>query len=663
MFSSICPALVVHERYHPVRHRLVYKVYVYAFDLSELEALDRRLPLFGYNRPRPVSLYDGDHLDPAPGTLRDKLLRRMAQVSAPVEAIERIVMVTSPRFFGHVFNPVSFYFCLAASGRLLAVMAEVNNTYGEKHLYPLVAPTAEGLSFPARFEADKAFHVSPFNTMAGGYRFRFGDIRRTLSVRIDLHRDGIHVMQARLKGKGLELTPANHLKVLRRHPFTPWLTLARIHRQAFTLYFKRKLAFHDKPVPLSPMTVRRLPPTALQRFCMKRILGHLAGATAGRLEVVLPDGAARRYGPRADGPPARLRINDHRFFTRVAFGADIGLGEAFMHDEWDTEDVAAVIAFFIRNRERFKDGSFAESVFMGALEKLRYLARPNTRPGSRRNIRRHYDLSNDFFRTFLDDSMAYSCAIFQDPADSLETAQQRKCQAVIEKARLGPRDHVLEIGCGWGGFAIEAVRRTGCRVTGITISREQYRLACERVRAAGLQDRIRLRLCDYRDVRGRFDKIVSIEMLEAVGHGYYGTFFRQLDRLLAPGGIAVIQTITIPDQRYEAYRRSHDWIQKHIFPGGLLPSLTVLTGAMTRHSRLMVEGVENIGPQYAATLAAWRRRFVANRHRVAQLGFDRIFQRKWIYYLGSCEAGFAERVLGDLQLVLTREGERLGHGC
>ena len=253
------------------------------------------------------------------------------------------------------------------------------------------------------------------------------------------------------------------------------------------MYFKRKLAFHDKPVPLSPMTVRRLPPTALQRFCMKRILGHLARAAAGRLEVVLPDGEVRRFGPQEIGPAARIRVNDYRFFSRVALGADIGLGEAFMVDEWDTNDVAAVIAFFIRNRETFKDGNFAESVFMGTLERLRYWARPNTRPGSRRNIRRHYDLSNDFFRTFLDDSMAYSCAIFRDAADSLERAQQRKFQSIIEKACLGPADHVLEIGCGWGGFAIEAVRRTGCRITGITISREQHRLARERVQAAGLQ--------------------------------------------------------------------------------------------------------------------------------------------------------------------------------
>ncbi len=293
-----------------------------------------------------------------------------------------------------------------------------------------------------------------------------------------------------------------------------------------------------------------------------------------------------------------------------------------------------------------------------ALEKLRYLARRNTLPGSRRNIHRHYDLSNAFFQTFLDDSMAYSCALFSHPGESLEAAQRNKYRSIIEKARIGAGDHVLEIGCGWGGFALEAVRRCGCRVTGITLSRDQHRLARERVREAGLQERIDILFHDYRSIRGRFDKIVSIEMLEAVGHGYFGAFFKRLDRLLAPGGIAVIQVITIPDRRYDAYRRSHDWVRKHIFPGGLLPSLTILTRSMTRHSGLMVDHLENIGDHYALTLAEWHRRFTADRDQAARLGFDRRFQRKWAYYLGTCEAGFRERVLGDLQLVLTREGNR-----
>ena len=424
------------------------------------------------------------------------------------------------------------------------------------------------------------------------------------------------------------------------------------------MFFIRRLDFFSKPVPRSPMTIGRLPPTTIQRYCMKLILDHLAKADQGRLRVTLPDGSTVDFGQQDHQGRAHMTINDYRFFSRVVLGSDIGLGEAFMFDEWDTEDIPAVLSFFIRNRQSFKDGDFKEGLLAKALEKLRFLSRANTLTGSRRNIRRHYDLSNAFFQTFLDDSMAYSCALFNHPEERLESAQQNKYRTIIDKLQLGADDHLLEIGCGWGGFAIEAVRRTGCRVTGITISRDQYHLARERVRQAGLEDRIHILFRDYRKMKGRFDKIVSIEMLEAVGHAYFGIFFRQLDRLLALDGIAVIQTITIPDQRYDTYRKTHDWIQKHIFPGGLLPSLTVLTRAMTRHSSLMVDHAENIGNHYATTLARWHRRFKANQDKVTELGFDRIFQRKWAYYLGSCEAGFRERVLGDMQLVLTREGNK-----
>jgi cyclopropane-fatty-acyl-phospholipid synthase len=441
----------------------------------------------------------------------------------------------------------------------------------------------------------------------------------------------------------------------------PHLTIPRIYREAFKLRFKRQLTYHPKPVPRSAMTIKRNPATPLQRRCRDLVLDYLQRTREGSLRLTLPDGKTFRSGDSGQGgdaglPGAALRINDHQFFPRVVIGGDIGFGEAFMKDEWDSDDVTAVVRFFIRNRDTVQDGRFQTTVASRGIEWLRHVAQRNTLWGSRRNIRRHYDLSNDFFQTFLDDSMAYSSAVFPSAETPLEAAQQNKFTRLIRKARLSAGDHVLEIGCGWGGFAIEAVRQTGCRVTGVTVSREQYTLARQRVKAAGLEDRIRIEFKDYRHIRGQYDKIISIEMLEAVGHAYYSIFFRSLDRLLAPHGIVVLQTITIPDQRYDSYRKERDWIQKHIFPGGLLPSLTILTQTMTRHSRLMVEHAENIGDHYALTLAEWRRRFIAARDTVAALGFDRQFRRKWIYYLSSCEAGFRERILGDLQLVLTREG-------
>lgn len=655
MKSKIFVGHVEHTRLLPVHHQLKYRVYVYGIDLSELEALDRRLPLFGYNRFRPTAINDRDYLDPRTERISDKL-RRWVESEVPGASIRRMILVTSPRYFNYVFNPVSFYYCYDADERLIAAVTEVNNTFGERHVY--VLPTQNGRHYPARFEAEKRFHVSPFNTVTGRYHFSFSDIRKELDINIELWRNRERTFHAKLRGRPLALTPLNHLKTLVTHPLIPHLTIPRIYWQAARLKFQKHLTYHPKPVPVSSRTIRKNPPTPIQRQCMRFLLKALESATKGRLLLRLPGGRPFDFGDLSEKKPVQLRINDYRFFSRVVKGGDIGFGEAFMAKEWDSDDVTGVVRFFIRNRDTIRDGQFRSTLPAKAVDAVMHFARRNTLVGSRRNIRRHYDLSNAFFETFLDDTLAYSCGIFEHPADSLETAQRNKLHRLMDMARIGPEDHVLEIGCGWGAFAVEAVRRTGCRVTGITVSKAQYDYTLERVRRAGLSDRIEIRLEDYRRVQGRFDKIVSIEMLEAVGHKYFGTFFNCCDRLLKTDGLMALQVITIPDQHYDRYRKECDWIQKHIFPGGLLPSLTVLTQAMTDRSSLMVEKAENIGIHYARTLRRWRKRFKSNEDRVIRLGFDDTFRRKWIYYLASCEAGFAERVLGNLQMLVTREGNR-----
>jgi cyclopropane-fatty-acyl-phospholipid synthase len=287
-------------------------------------------------------------------------------------------------------------------------------------------------------------------------------------------------------------------------------------------------------------------------------------------------------------------------------------------------------------------------------DRLWHTLRANTLGGSRKNIGKHYDLSNDFFQTFLDPTMLYSCGLYYNEGDTCEDAQHHKMQRVIEKAHIESSDHVLEIGCGWGGFAMEAVRITGCRVTGITVSEEQYQLAQARVLQAGLQDKITILFKDYRRVAGLFDKIVSIEMLEAVGHKYLGTFFATCDKLLKPAGRLVIQVITIPDQSYEDYRRTTDWIQKYIFPGGHLPSVTAMSQVVTRNTSLLMEQMEDIGTNYARTLRDWRGSFTCNLDKINALGFDEIFRRKWVYYLAICEAAFRERAVGDIQVVFRK---------
>ncbi len=398
--------------------------------------------------------------------------------------------------------------------------------------------------------------------------------------------------------------------------------------------------------------------TAFERFCHQFVDRRLQRIATGHLTVVLPDGTQQDYGD--DSPACTIQVKRYRFFSRLVLAGNIGLGEAWTDGDWDSDDLPAVLTLFIHNIAPVRDSGLSTGIARRLQHLLQHAHNRNTREGSRRNIHAHYDLGNDFYRTFLDpDTMLYSAALFDDSAESLADAQRRKIARLIQLAGIRAEHHVLEIGCGWGGFAIEAAKRTGCRVTGITISQEQFDFARDRVAAEGLQDRIGIVMCDYRDMQGTFDRIVSIEMLEAVGHAYYGAFFAACDRALAPGGRVVLQVITIPDRRYEAYRRNPDWIQKHIFPGGMLPSLTALTRAMTRDSGLTVEHLDNIGVQYGETLRRWRAAFESRRDDLLGMGYDATFQRKWIYYLCYCEAGFQARFINDLHMVLTRPAEVL----
>ncbi|RJX30657.1 MAG: class I SAM-dependent methyltransferase [Oxalobacter sp.] len=402
-------------------------------------------------------------------------------------------------------------------------------------------------------------------------------------------------------------------------------------------------------------TFHGTPLSAWQSFCRKLVLERLARIQRGKLRITLPNGQDLEYGDPASKRIADLHVHDNDFFSRIVLGADVGLGEAYVDGLWDSTDVAAFFALLIHNRDLLEDGSFLVTVFSRTLDRIRHLLRDNSIRGSRRNIHEHYDLGNDFYKTFLDPSMMYSCGIHHSPDESLEQAQKNKNQAFIDKLRISPNDHILEIGCGWGGFAVEAARQTGCRVTGITISSEQKDWANERVKREGLADRIDIQLIDYRNIEGRFDRIVSIEMLEAVGHRWLKHFFYRCDNLLKPGGLMGLQTITIPCEKYDDHRKGTDWIRKHIFPGGHLPSLTAIREAITGHTSLTIHDMQEIGLHYADTLREWRHRFTAQLHTIESLGLDKTFQRKWNYYLASCEGGFATKATGNVQIVLAKK--------
>lgn len=655
MNSCLYHGQVSHARLEPVGHTFRYPVYFFGLDLAELPRLPEISRWFGYNRRRPLAVHDRDYLDPSDRPIADKLQEFLHRAGVS-DATARVFLVTAARYWNYVFNPVSFYYCFNPAGQLRCTVAEVNNTFRERHLYILPAPSPMGPGETAHFEAPKAFHVSPFNDLKGTYAFSFTPPAPQLAIDVNIVRDGQVVFRSRLEGAPVPFTPSNVRRTLMRYPLTTALTMPRILAQAGRLYFQKRLPVFTKPAPSSDMTIRTAPPTALQRLCTKPILGLLDRIQRGTLDLTLPGGDTRRLGGAQPGTAASVRIRDYDFFRRVARDGDIGLGESYMAGEWTTPDLTAVITNLIENRDFLDDGNPRTAVLGRLVNRALHLTRANTPGGSRKNISAHYDLSNEFFAQFLDPSMLYSSAVYTTPTESLEAGQQRKLDMLISKLRIRPGHHVLEIGSGWGAMAIAMARQTGCRVTSVTVSQKQFDLATQRVKEAGLADRVEIKFCDYRHIEGQFDRIVSIEMLEAVGHRFFGDYFATADRLLKPDGLFALQVITIPDQRYEAYRKGADWIQKHIFPGGHLPSLTALTEAMTRSSTFFVEHLENIGIHYAKTLRDWRERFAAREKEIRALGYDDVFLRTWHYYFCYCEAAFATRTLNNLHLVLSRPG-------
>ncbi len=372
-----------------------------------------------------------------------------------------------------------------------------------------------------------------------------------------------------------------------------------------------------------------------------------------RIDVELPDGGRTTVGPVSAPRRTQARIHRDDFFRRVILSGEIGVGEAWMAGDWWAEDLPLVLEHFARARSRLEfSGPLA--LIGRMIESIRHQRNANSRSGSDRNIRAHYDLGNDFYRLMLDDTMSYSSAWFESADMTLPEAQAVKNRRIIRELGLTSEHHLLEIGCGWGGFALQAARETGCRVTGITLSREQHAWAGRKVMEAGLADRIAIRSLDYRDLSGRFDRIASIEMFEAVGHEYYDTYFDAVRRVLAPGGRMVMQAITIPDAQFPAYRRGSDWIRKHVFPGSLLASVSEVSASLERVGGLSISRCEEMGDHYPPTLEAWRTAFHDRLDDVRALGFDDTFIRMWDYYLASCIAGFRAGVIGNVQLTLQR---------
>ena len=414
----------------------------------------------------------------------------------------------------------------------------------------------------------------------------------------------------------------------------------------------------DSIIPADPPVVRAGKTAIIDRFARAKLLKLLSGLRRGKITIVEED-RSHSFGSSGEFPlEVDITVHNSRFYSHTLFGGTVGTAEAYISGYWTTNDLTSLIRILILNEDVFNQMEKGLARLASPANKLFHFLNKNTRRGSRENILVHYDLGNDFYKLFLDETLTYSCGIFESEHSSLQQASIAKYDRICRKLQLGPLDHVLEIGTGWGGFAMHAAGHYGCRVTTTTISEKQHRLAARRISRAGLSDKITLLKQDYRDLTGQFDKLVSIEMIEAVGHHYLNDFFQVCSQRLKPDGLFLLQAITIRDQLFDKHKHEVDFIKRFIFPGSCIPSITAINQAVTRVTDLKLVHLEDITPHYARTLRQWRSRFTAQLEQVRALGFPETFIRMWEYYLSYCEGGFAERYIGDVQMLFAKPMNR-----
>ena len=414
-------------------------------------------------------------------------------------------------------------------------------------------------------------------------------------------------------------------------------------------------------IPAQAPDLNKLKERRMDRIARRIILALLKKLVHGRLTLV-ENGLQQHFGEKSDrfSLQAVITVYHPQLYTRLLFGGSIGAAEAYMEGFWSADDLTMVVRILAVNQKAFEEMEKRLARLTAPFYKFYHYVRKNTKTGSRRNILAHYDLGNDFYELFLDETMTYSCGIFEKKHSSLREASEAKYDRICRKLQLAAGERVGEIGTGWGGFAVHATRNYGVQVTTTTISDQQHQFARNRIKAAGLQDRITLLKKDYRDLSGKFDKLVSIEMIEAVGHQYLATFFRTCSRLLKDDGMMALQAIILGDQIFDRHKRSVDFIKRYIFPGSCIPSITAISNAVAGATDLRLVDLEDLTAHYAITLREWRRRFFENIEKVRSLGFSDTFIRMWEYYLCYCEGGFAERYIGDVQMLFAKPLWRRG---
>lgn len=686
--DQITPALYVtrirHIRTEPIRRDFRYRSYSWFVDVDDLPRLPGPLASL-------AGFHGADHFDGAPGEdLRTRVDRVLADHDIDLRG-GRVTALLNARVLGYVFNPLSVFWCHAPEGSLVCVIAEVHNTFGQRHSY-LVRTDERG-----RAQVDKQFYVSPFNGLGGHYTITLPEPGARLHLQVGLHRDGHAPFTAVVTGRRRPVTASTVAAAHLQAPLAPWAVAARIRIEGIGLWLRglpirprpahprhlgtdsRSGRMHAAPAPAGAPRAPSAPslPTGLRArlgapvvAALLRRAAEMVTASGHPLRIVAADGA--HWAGSADPAAPTMIVDDLVGLTRrVAAAGLVGFGESYTARDWSADDLAAVLTTLAADLPQ---------LVPAPLQRLRRLTMPrppaqadNTAANARVNIAHHYDLPPEMFELFLDETMTYSSALFDheltgtparmraaEPTSApqwaqLRDAQHRKIDRLLDRLGVGVGTRLLEIGTGWGELCVRAAAR-GAQVHSVTLSARQQEVARARVAAAGLTDAVRIDLQDYRQVTGRYDAIVAVEMIEAVGHRYWPAYFQTLDRLLAPGGRVGIQAITMPHDRMLATRDTHTWIQKYIFPGGFLPSTRAIAQTAATHTGLRVTERLDFGMHYAHTLRLWADRADARSADFAEHGFDADFHRLWRFYLRYSQAGFAAGYLDVHHFLLTRPG-------
>ncbi len=641
---AIYRTTITHDRQAPVRHSFEYRSYSWYVDIDELPSLPWWLRVFARFDPR-------DHLAGPPGqSLRDRVDAYLADHDAELPG-GRITALLQARVLGYVFNPISVFWCHDHEGVLRHVIAEVHNTYGQRHAYLMPPATKPVL-------VTKKLYVSPFNRVSGHYQVLAPRPDRQLDVVVSLHDGSQPAFVARLRGTRRPATLRHITRMQILSPLAPLMVALRIRIQGIALWSRgvpvvprpaagseKRLSAIDSERWPAVVQVPSGPRAAASAVVAKRLLRRVADRLP--LRLAYPDGTMVGAGDAA--APTLVIKHPDRLARRIGRHGLIGFGESYMAGEWESDALAEVLTVLATE--------MADLVPRG-LQWLRPIvvasqprsSRPS-REQARRDVSAHYDLSNDLFGEFLDETMTYSSAMFAElPASwpDLAEAQRRKIDRLLDAAGVGPGTRLLEVGTGWGELCIRAAAR-GADVRSVTLSDRQLWLARQRIAAAGLSDRVQVELRDYRDIGGNYDAVVSVEMIEAIGFHAWPNYFRTLKRLLTPDGRLAIQAITMPHDRMLASRNTHTWIQKYIFPGGLIPSAEAVLDIAAREGGLRPVDTLSLRPHYAETLRLWRERFMQRRKTLAHIGFDEVFARMWELYLAYAEAGFRSKYLNVYQ--------------